>query len=185
MAQTSTPISAQFIFDVKLWRELNDQKAAVQTDMRKGQAKIKELKERIVSYMSDNTIDSVNVQGEKVKLIHTKSRQVLNEESLRQIIGAYYEEEEGVGDGEKSSKLAQFIVEKRAVTLKPTIRRLKKRAGAAEGGGAQSEEEEEEEEEQQVPSKRRKRNRRPQADEEDYDEDGTDDSNAAQSRLRA
>jgi hypothetical protein len=88
--------------------------------------KIKELKEYIVQYMDHNDIDSVNHFGEKVKIVHTKSKQILDEPGLKGLITKYFEE---VGDETnkelRSNALASFILEKRAVALKPTIRRLK------------------------------------------------------------
>lgn len=93
--------------------------------------KIKELKERIVQYMDQNSIGSVNHLGEKVKIVHTKTKQVLDEPGLKEMIAKYFEE---VGDEsnkeQMSNALASFILEKRATTLKPTIRRLEcKRPG--------------------------------------------------------
>lgn len=98
----------------------------VSKDMVVATKKIKELKERIVQYMDQNDIGSVNHFGEKVKIVHTKTKQVLDEPGLKDLISKYYEE---VGDEsnkeQKANALASFILEKRAVSLKPTIRRLK------------------------------------------------------------
>lgn len=98
----------------------------VSKDMVVATKKIKELKERIVQYMDQNSIGSVNHFGEKVKIVHTKTKQVLDEPGLKDLISKYYEE---VGDEtnkeQKANALASFILEKRATTLKPTIRRLK------------------------------------------------------------
>jgi hypothetical protein len=177
-------ISSQFVSDVKEWRRLVDQKAAVMQDMKKGQQRIKALKESIVAYMDSNKIDTFAVQGERVKLFSSKLRQVLNEDSLKDLISKYYEEEEGTQDGQKSVKLAQFILENRGTTFKPTIRRLKMNAGSVGGEdeeeGGPSEDEAEEEVSQRAQSKRRRRTRKHNADQEEYDTD----SNAAESRLR-
>lgn len=104
---------------------------SVSKDMVVATKKIKELKERIVQYMDQNSIGSVNHFGEKVKIVHTKTKQVLDEPGLKDLISKYFEE---VGDEsnkeQKANALASFILEKRTTTLKPTIRRLKcKRPG--------------------------------------------------------
>ena len=131
--------------------------------------RIKELKEGIMTYMSAHEIGTVNINGERVKLIHTKSKDALSEEVLNDLIARYFKENGDSTSASKADQIAHYIMDKRGVTTKPSIRRNKAKAGRGAGEGNSAlgagpedageggdEEEEDEEEVSSVSSKRRR-----------------------------
>jgi hypothetical protein len=67
-------ISATFTDQVREWVHLNDVKAQTAKDISIMIKWIKELKEGIMTYMSAHEIGTVNINGKRVKVIHTKSK---------------------------------------------------------------------------------------------------------------
>lgn len=162
-------ISSTFTENVREWVQLNDVKAQAAKDISRMIKRIKELKEGIMTYMSAHEIGTVNINGERVKLIHTKSKDALSEEVLNDLIARYFKENGDSTSASKADQIAHYIMDKRGVTTKPSIRRNKAKAGRgagegnsalgagpedAEGGG--DEEDEDEEEVSSVSSKRRR-----------------------------
>jgi hypothetical protein len=164
-------ISATFTDQVREWVHLNDVKAQAAKDISKMIKRIKELKKGIMTYMSAHEIGTVNISGERVKLIHTKSKEALSEEVLNDLLGKYFKENGDSSLAAKADQIAHYIMEKRGVTTKPSIRRNKAKAsrdngqGAAQEGGHEAAEEygegeAEGDEEEEVSSSSSKRRRR-------------------------
>lgn len=128
-------ISATFTDQVREWVRLNDVKAQAAKDISTMIKRIKELKEGIMAYMSAHEIGTVNISGERVKLIHTKSKDALSEEVLNDLIARYFKENGDSTSASKADQIAHFIMEKRSVTTKPSIRRNKAKASKGPGGG--------------------------------------------------
>lgn len=166
-------ISTTFTEQVREWVQLNNVKAQAAKDISKMIKRIKELKEGIMAYMSAHEIGTVNISGERVKLIHTKSKEALSEEVLNDLLAKYFKENGDSSSAAKADQIAHYIMEKRGVTTKPSIRRNKAKAPRNDGEGRAGDgegpveaedgyegadaEEEEEDEVSSASSKRRRR----------------------------
>ena len=128
-------ISTTFTENVREWVQLNDVKAQAAKDISRMIKRIKELKEGIMTYMSAHEIGTVNINGERVKLIHTKSKDALSQEVLNDLIARYFKEHGDSTSASKADQIAHYIMDKRGVTTKPSIRRNKAKAGRGAGEG--------------------------------------------------
>ena len=101
-------VSDTFKQSIKLWVELTNQKAAVNKDMAVINQKLKELKAYITTYMSTNQLDGCNVQGNRVSLAVSKSKETLTRDVLTRLITEYRK-----GDAQESPGLAEYILNNR------------------------------------------------------------------------
>lgn len=101
-------VSDTFKQSIKLWVELTNQKAAVMKDMSVINEKLKELKAYITTYMSTNSLDGCNVQGNRVSLSLTKTKESLSKDVLTRLITEFSK-----GDPNESSSLADYILNHR------------------------------------------------------------------------
>jgi hypothetical protein len=108
----------ELVSNIKEWIKLDNEITKFQNEIKDRKNKKKEMTNKLVSVMSLNNLDVVNINGGSILYKKNVVKKPINSKSLTNLLKVYYST-----DQTRAEELSKYIMENREVSIKETIKR--------------------------------------------------------------